>query len=109
MSSPTRDRVRDLSETMFRQRYRLELMVAVATSDDGLVCLIDLAASLGVTPSNLQRPLADLTSASLLTRRDAGDSRRRYYARNQSLAWEFALELLKSADARIDDLLHFDH
>jgi DNA-binding MarR family transcriptional regulator len=85
--------VRALSQVLFGQRYRLELMVAIASSPDGLVCLKDLAAELSVTPSNLQKPLRDLVAADLLSRMPSGDSKRRYYRRNDSLAWAFAVEM----------------
>lgn len=98
MSSPTRERLRDLSDVVFGQRYRLEVMAAIATADDGIVCLTDLARSLDVTPSNLQRPLQSLTTAELISRLPSGDSRRRYYRRNPSLAWEFALELVRTIE-----------
>lgn len=55
MDDEGRDAMRVLSDVLFGQRYRLELMVAIASSDDGLVCLTDLAATLEVTLSNLQR------------------------------------------------------
>ena len=75
VSSSTRQRrVRELSEAVFGQRYRLELMVEIARSV-GIVCLSDLARELDVTPSNLQRPLVALTVAGLLSKDERGDSR----------------------------------
>jgi len=92
------DSLRALSDVLFGQRYRLEVMVAIASAEDGLVCLSDLAKALDVTPSNLQKPLRDLTRAGLLSRMPSGDSKRRYYRRNESLAWAFALEIAGTAD-----------
>lgn len=108
MSRATRERVRALSETLFGQRYRLEAMVAIALSPDGLVCQGDLARALAITPSNLQRPISDLTTSNLISKLPYGDSRRRFYRRNDSLAWEFALELLASAEATPDQLIATD-
>jgi len=86
-----------MSEALFGQRYRLEVMVAIASAPDGLVCLTDLAAQLGVTASNLQRPLHDLVRCGLLSRLPADDSKRRYYQRAESLAWAFAVEIASQA------------
>ena len=89
--------MRELSEAVFGQRYRLELMVEIARSD-GIVCLTDLARRLDVTASNLQRPLLALTTAGLLSKDEPADSRKVFYRRNASLAWEFAQELLAIAE-----------
>lgn len=91
--------VRGLSHVLFGQRYRLELMVAIAASADGLVCLTDLAKELDVTASNLQNSLRALTSAGLVARMSSGDSRRRYYVRQDSLAWDFATQIAQRAGA----------
>jgi hypothetical protein len=86
---------------LFGQRYRLEVMVAIASSTDGIVCLTDLARELDVVVSNLQKPLRDLLLAGLLTRLPSGDSKRRFYQRNASLAWAFAVEIAASAPSKI--------
>jgi DNA-binding MarR family transcriptional regulator len=98
VSSERQEHIRALSEVLFGQRYRLEAMVAIASAPDGLVCLIDLAQQLGLTPSNLQKPLRDLTKCGLLSRLPPGDSKRRYYQRQESLAWAFAVEIASEAD-----------
>jgi DNA-binding transcriptional ArsR family regulator len=77
----------------FGQRYRLELMLAVAESEDGIVCLTDLAKLLDISISNLQGPLRALIGAGLLTALPRGDSRRKFYIRNPSAAWTWANEL----------------
>jgi DNA-binding transcriptional ArsR family regulator len=71
-------------------------MIAIAESD-GVVCLGDLAAQLGVSGSSLQRPWNSLIDAGLLVRLPPVDSRRRHYSRSESLAWDFALELRSRA------------
>ncbi len=87
-----------MSEVLFGQRYRLEAMVAIASAPDGLVCMIDLAQQLELTPSNLQRPMRDLARCGLLTRLPPDDSKRRYYQRTDSLAWAFAVEIASQAE-----------
>lgn len=92
------EQVRLLSDVLFGQRYRLELMVAIADSPTGKVCLSDLAEQLGHrSASNIQAPLRDLVRAGLLTRLPDGDSRRKWYRREKSIGWEFAREAVASA------------
>lgn len=93
VSSDRLEKLRALSQAAFGQRYRLELMLAVAESEDGIVCLTDLAHTLNVTISNLQQPLKALVATGLLSPLPAGDSRRKFYMRNPSAAWAWAAEL----------------
>lgn len=103
-SAHPNERLRALSQAAFGQRYRLELMLAVADSSDGIVCLSDLAGTLGVAISNLQQPLKALLTTGLLSPLPAGDSRRKFYIRNASAAWQWARELQEAAvqDSRLD-------
>jgi DNA-binding transcriptional regulator GbsR (MarR family) len=100
MSSPDRVTLRDLSQAVFGQRYRLELMLVVAASSDGIVCLTDLARELDISISNLQNPLRAMITAGLLTPLPRGDSRRKFYIRNPSAAWTWATELRDHAATR---------
>jgi DNA-binding MarR family transcriptional regulator len=87
--------LRTLSQAAFGQRYRLELMLAVAADGDGIVCLTDLARTLDVSVSNLQQPLKSLIATGLLSLLPAADSRRKFYIRNPSSAWSWAQELAR--------------
>lgn len=91
------EEVRRISHAAFGQRYRLECMIAVADSTDGIFSLSELADILSVTPSNLQKPLASLLETGLIARMYSGDSRRKFYSRNESSAWEWARELVVAA------------
>jgi len=93
------EEVRRLSRATFGQSYRLELMLAIGDSPDGLVSLGELSAQLGVTPSNLQKPMQSLLDTALISPTHSGDSRRIYYIRNESLAWAWARELADKARA----------
>ncbi|WP_309111670.1 hypothetical protein [Saccharothrix sp.] len=97
MASPDRVLLRDRSQAAFGQRYRLEVMLAVAAADDGFVSLSTLAGQLGITISNLQGPIRSLVSLGLLTPVAHGDSRHRFYLRNPSAAWAWAEELRDQA------------
>jgi DNA-binding IclR family transcriptional regulator len=82
-----------MSRVIFGQTHRLELMLAVAASPDGIVCLTELAKELEVSVSSLQRPFESLVQSRLLSPLPDADSRFRYYARNPSSAWSWAREL----------------
>ncbi|MEC3979831.1 hypothetical protein [Amycolatopsis sp. H20-H5] len=107
MASSDLEHLRMKSQVAFGQRYRLELMLAVAASDDGIICLTDLAKELDVAISNLQGPMRSLIGAGLLTPLPRGDSRRKFYIRNASAAWAWARELhLQTLAERTSDSPH---
>ena len=73
-------------------------MLAIADSDDGVVCLTDLAKALNVTVSSLQRPFEAVVAAKLISPLPDSDSRFRYYLRNPSAGWAWARELKQLAE-----------
>lgn len=90
-------KVQELSETVFGQRHRLALMAAIAQSEDGIVNPSQLAETLGIrAQSSIQEPLKRLVKAGLVTR-ISGIEGRVYYRREDSQAWDFALELVARA------------
>lgn len=92
--------LRQLSRDAFGQTYRLEVMLAVAESPDGLICLTDLAQELGISASNVQLALQSLVKTDLVARLPRGDSRRRHYVRNPSAAWDWAQQMKDLAAQR---------
>lgn len=88
-----RETLRETSRVVFGQTHRLEVMLAVARSDDGIVCLTEVAKVLSVSVSSLQKPFQALIHARLLSPLPDVDSRYRFYARNPSAAWAWAEEL----------------
>ena len=84
---PEQAEIRDASSRIFGNRYRAELLLALATATDG-VCLGDLAAALGAPPSVYQGPVRALMNAGLVTReiKTPGD-RRRWYRRSGDPKW----------------------
>jgi len=85
--------VRRVSRAAFGQAHRLELMLAISKSSDGLCTLTELAKLLDVSVSSLQRPFQALVEIGLLTPLPNADTRFRYYARNPSPAWQWAEDL----------------
>ena len=91
----SRETLREMSRQVFGQAHRLELMLAVGRSDDGIVCLTELAKALDVSVSSLQKPFQSLVHARLISPLPDVDSRYRFYARNPSAAWLWAEELAR--------------
>lgn len=86
-------RRRSISRAAFGQDYRLELMLAVADHESGLVTLSEMASRLELTPSQIQGALRSLTTVGLLVDAPATGSRHRYLMRQPSAAWDWAREL----------------
>lgn len=91
------DTLRLLSRAAFGQAYRLEVMLAVADSEDGLVTQTELSRALGVSVSNVQGAVRSLTACGLLTELPQGDSRSKFLLRNPSSAWDWVRELREHA------------
>lgn len=89
--------LRHISKTAFGQTYRLEVMLAVAGSEDGFVNLTDLAHTVGQPVSSIQAPLRDLIGLGLVSEAPSGDTKRKHYLRNPSTAWAWAQEMARAA------------
>lgn len=98
------DALRRLSRLAFGQNYRLEVMLAVARSEDGLVTLTDLSRELRLGNSQIQGALSSLVAVGLLTPLPSDDARRRFLLRNASPAWRWAEELAAAAGVEVDAL-----
>lgn len=94
--------LRYISKTAFGQTYRLEVMLAVADSEDGLVNLTDLARSVGQQVSSIQAPLRDLIELGLVSEAPSGDTKRKHYLRNPSSVWTWVRELAQAAQVAAD-------
>lgn len=94
--------LRGLSRDAFGQSYRLELMLAIARSEDGLVTLSDLANELRLGTSKIQGALSSLVAVGLLSVMPSDDARRRFLLRNPSAAWQWAEELAAAARSDLD-------
>ena len=99
MSDRVATELRALSRAAFGQTYRLEVMLAVADSPDGIVNLTDLAHELNQPTSNIQAPLRCLVDLGLISAAPQGDSKRKHYIRNPSAAWQWACEMRDQAVA----------
>lgn len=81
---------------IFGNRYRAELMLALASADELGVCLGDLADSLHAPASVYQAPIRALMEAGLVERlpRGPGDRRRWYRRRENEVLWQCLSGLL---------------
>lgn len=96
------DALRRLSRDAFGQNYRLEVMLAIARSEDGLVTLTDLSHELNLGTSKIQGALSSLIAVGLLTPMPSDDARRRFLLRNASPAWQWAEDLAAAAGVEVD-------
>jgi hypothetical protein len=81
-----------VSARLFGNRHKLELLLALASAEDGAVSLSELAdANGGVSPSVYYAPIRDLTSAGLVERvAPVPGERRRWYRRSGHRFWASA-------------------
>jgi hypothetical protein len=86
---------RSLSACLFGNRYRWELLAALAEAPDGRVNLGQLAAENGVQAAVYYPTVRELISTGLLARLDAvsGDRRRWYRRVGAERAWRSMSEL----------------
>jgi hypothetical protein len=103
MDDLSRDRARRLSQAAFGQQHRLELMLAIVDSEDGIVTLTELSRKLDVTMSSLQRPMESLIETGLLTALPMSEFRYKHFMRNPSAAWQWAQELAVAAGVDLTD------
>lgn len=85
-----------LSKSLFGQVHRLDLMIYIAESKDGLINPTELSFDLRLPQSALQAPLRDLTDGGLLVLEERR-GRRLFYRRVDSAAWDWVRELKQKA------------
>lgn len=90
------ERLREVSAKLFGNRYRAEVLLALAVSDSRGVCLGDLAVSRSVASNVYQAPVQALVDAGLAVRvpREPGE-RRQWYRRSDDVElWRCLADLL---------------
>lgn len=89
--------LRELSVNLFGNRYRAEVLLALAQADDRGVSMGDLAASHGVSASLYQAPIHALVQAGLAVRlpQDPGERRKRYRRSDDDELWQYLEGLLR--------------
>jgi DNA-binding MarR family transcriptional regulator len=90
---------RRASQLAFGQRYRLELMLKVLESDDGLFTLSEMSRELRIAVSNIQGPIESLLALGLISRLPTPDELGVYYLRNEGAGWDWAFELSLDLDS----------
>jgi hypothetical protein len=99
------DELRGLSSAMFGNRYRLELVaaMALAKSNEG-ICLTLLASSRGGLPTSVYYPsVRSLVSAGMARRvRLAGPERLVLYTRRQGPAWKGLRRMMEDLEVDIN-------
>jgi hypothetical protein len=91
--SPTiRTRLRERSKVLFGNVDRLEVAVAIARSEDGVVNATDLSWDLRIANNRVRAQLVTMASLGLLTPVPL-DSRKNWYQRSESSFWQTCLDL----------------
>ncbi|WP_158942391.1 hypothetical protein [Streptomyces sp. ERV7] len=77
--------------SLFGNRYRAEVLLALAQADDRGVCMGDLAASYGISASLYQAPIRALVRAGLAVRlpRSPGERRQHYRRSDDNELWQY--------------------
>ena len=90
MSQEALERLREASVRVFGNRYRAELMGALAAADEQGVCLGDLAAARNAPASVYQAPIRALVEAGLAERlpRTPGERRRSNRRSDNDALWQ---------------------
>ena len=96
MSQEALERLREASVPVFGNRYRAELMLALASADGRGVCLGDLAMAWEVPASVYQAPVRALVEAGLVQKlpQVAGERRRWYRRSDDDALWQCLAGLL---------------
>lgn len=92
-----REALRRVSRAAFGQSHRLELMLEIASLEDGIFTMTQVSRSLDVTMSSLQNARDSLLELGLVSRLPLTESRFHYLVRNDSAAWAWAQELATKA------------
>jgi hypothetical protein len=90
-----RERIRQRSKAMFGNLDRLDVAVAVALSDDGLVNATDLSWDLRIANNRVRAQLLALTELGLLQPAPSSSSTKRHYVRLTNPFWQTCLELYR--------------
>ena len=87
------ERRRQLSKVLFGNMDRLEVAVAIAQSEDGVVNATDLSVDLAVFNNRVRNQLVVLADAGLLRAVSLPGDRKRWYVRQPSPFWDACLDL----------------
>lgn len=84
-----------MSKLLFGNQDRLEVGVAVARSEDGLVNATDLGLELGIAQPRVRNQLVALEKAGLLDRMPRSGDVKQWFLRRESPFWDACLVLYK--------------
>lgn len=91
LSSRQREQLRQRSKFLFGNQDRLEVLVAIARSPDGLVNASDLQWEIGIVQSRIRNQLVSLSQAGLLSSSHVAG--KNWYQRLESPIWAACLAL----------------
>jgi hypothetical protein len=92
--SARHDQARALSKALFGNQDRIDVVMAITHSEDGVVNATDLAEKTGLINSRVRAQLLALVDAKLLDEvPPTGQDRKRWYVRRDSSFWQACLDL----------------
>jgi hypothetical protein len=90
-----RERIRQRSKAMFGNLDRLDVAVAIALSEDGLVNATDLSWDLRIANNRVRAQLLALTELGLLRPEPGDRAGKRHYLRLENPFWQTCLNLYR--------------
>jgi Mn-dependent DtxR family transcriptional regulator len=84
-----------MSKLLLGNQDRLEVAVAVARSEDGLINATDLGLELGIAQPRVRNQLVTLEKAGLLDRMPKSGTVKQWFQRRESPFWHVCIALYK--------------
>jgi len=95
LDARVRERIRRRSKAMFGNLDRLEVAVAIALSEDGLVNATDLSWELRIANNRVRAQLLALAELGLLRPSPGDTAGKRHYLRLENPLWQTCLDLYR--------------
>ncbi len=93
LTPEAREQLREQSKGLFGNKDRLDVLLAIADSDDGMVNATDLEHEIGLINSRVRAQLRALVKVGLLSEVDTGQDKKRWYIRSDSSFWQACQDL----------------
>jgi hypothetical protein len=95
LPAPAYEGLREKSKVLMGNRDRLEIAVAIAVSEDGVVNATDISRQLGIAPNRVRANLLAFAHVGLLDQ-PPPQSGRRWFIRRSSTFWSLCLDLYQA-------------
>jgi hypothetical protein len=96
LTTESHERLREKSKVLMGNRDRLEVAVAVAVSEDGVVNATDISQQLGMANNRVRANLLAFAEVELLDQAPLPQSGRRWFVRRSDPFWSLCVELYEA-------------